>query len=86
VGHPPLPNLSGLSKEAAREVLEKNGFKNRGTTPGGYEKWYYPDGSRVQIRPDGEIVRTAPKIDGYRPRIGPDGARTDSHNTGERVQ
>jgi RHS repeat-associated protein len=81
-----LPDLTGLTREAARDILEENGFKNKGTTPGGYEKWYHPDGSRVQIRPDGEIVRTGPKVDGYRPRIDAEGNRTDSHNTGERVQ
>jgi RHS repeat-associated protein len=81
-----LPNLKGLSKDAARKALEQAGFKFKGLTEGGYEKWYAPDGSRVQIRPDGEVVRTDPKTDGYRPRIGPDGNRTDSHNTGETLQ
>jgi len=80
-----LRDLSGQTRQAAREVLKKSGYVAKGTTPGGYEKWYHPDGSRVQIRPDGEVVRTAPKADGYRPRIGPDGNRTSSHNTGERV-
>ena len=65
-----LPNLKGLSKDAARKALNEAGFKPHGTTPRGYEKWYAPDESRVQIRPDGEIVRTDPKTDGYRPRIG----------------
>jgi hypothetical protein len=82
-----LPNLKGLSKDAARKALEEAGFKFKGfTNPGNYEKWYAPDGSRVQIRPDGEVVRTDPTTNGYRPRIGPDGERTDIHNTGETLQ
>ena len=86
-----LPNLTGKTRAEARQALENVGFENKGTTPGGYEKWYHPDGSRVQIRPDGEIVRSAPNTSPagggpkYRPRIGPDGKRTTSHNTGEKL-
>ncbi|MGH9822316.1 MAG: RHS repeat domain-containing protein, partial [Blastocatellia bacterium] len=82
-----LPNLDGATREEAGTILRETGFEYKGTTPGGYEKWYHPDGSRVQIRPDGEVVRSGPKAgQGYRPRIGPDGQPTASHNTGERVQ
>jgi RHS repeat-associated protein len=86
-----LPNLAGKTRTDARQALKDVGFENKGTTPGGYEKWYHPDGSRVQIRPDGEVVRSAPKTSPagggakYRPRIGPDGKPTTSHNTGEKV-
>jgi len=69
--------------------LKTSGFEYRGKTEGGYEKHYHLDGSRVHIRPDGEIVRTGPKMTPqaggkkYRPRIGPDSNPTTSHNTGE---
>jgi RHS repeat-associated protein len=86
------PDLSGKTRDEARKELEKLGFKDNGTSPGGYEKWYHPDGSRVYIKPDGSISRTGPKIKnpdpnkrGYRPIIGPDGKPTSSHNTGETV-
>lgn len=84
-----LPNLAGRTRTEARQVLKDVGFQNKGTTPGGYEKWYHPDGSRVQIRPDGEVVRSAPKISPsgggpkYRPRIGQDENRRH-HTTQER--
>ena len=41
-----LRNLSGMSREAAQEVLEKSGFKPRPPTRGGYQQWVHPDGSR----------------------------------------
>ena len=88
-----LGNLSKLSRKEADEVLKNSGFEYKGKTPGGYDKYYHPDGSRVQIRPDGEIVRTAPKVQnsdpnksGYRPRIDSDGELTEEHNTGEYVK
>jgi RHS repeat-associated protein len=89
-GSEKLPDLTGKTPEEARGALADAGFVNKGTTGGGYEKWYHPDGSRVQVRPDGEVIRTGPKIQnpdpnlrGYRPRIGPDGKITESHNPGE---
>jgi RHS repeat-associated protein len=52
-----LRNLSGMSRAAARQELKKEGFQYKGNTAGGYEKWYHPDGSKIQIRPNGEVVR-----------------------------
>ncbi|MBC6419043.1 MAG: hypothetical protein GDA44_09775, partial [Prochloron sp. SP5CPC1] len=90
-----LPNLTGKTRNEARQELRNKGFDYRGVTPGGYEKWYHPDGSRVQIRPNGEVTRQGPKIiptDGgkkYRPAIGPNGERLTTpqeiHNTGENL-
>ncbi len=86
-----LKNLSGMARSEARQALKDAGFQDRGVSQGGYEKWYHPDGSRVQIRPDGEVVRTTRvwSADGgqkFPQRIGPDGAATSSHNTGEIVK
>ncbi len=85
-----LPDLSGKSKEEAEKELKKAGFEKKGTTKGGYEEYRHPDGSRVWVRPDGEIIRLGPKVQnpdpnkkGHRPRINPNGNVTDSHNTGE---
>lgn len=66
-----LPKLGGMTREAAREALEKNGFKPQGTTKGGYEKWGHPDGSKVWIGPDGGIDKIPPGGGGY--RVTPDG-------------
>lgn len=66
-----LPKLGGLTKEAAKEALEKNGFKQQGITKGGYEKWGHPDGSKVWIGPDGGIDKIPPGGPGY--RVTPDG-------------
>ena len=90
-----LPDLKGKTREEARKELGDAGYQDKGTTPGGYEKWYHPDGSRVLIRPNGEVTRTGPKVtpaDGgkkYRPAIGSDGQTLktpeDIHNTGENL-
>ena len=90
-----LPDLTGQTREQAREELRNVGYEYRGFTAGGYEKWYHPDGSRVQIRPSGEVTRVGPKVkpaDGgkkYNPAIGSDGRilRTpeEIHNTGENL-
>ncbi len=64
-----------------------------GPTSGDYDKFYHPDGSKVQIRPDGEVTRVGPKIQnpdpntkGFQPRIDQTGRRVgrdEPHNTGE---
>jgi hypothetical protein len=56
-----LRNLAGMSRTLARSELEKLGFKRKPNTAGGYERWRHADGSEVQIRPDGEVVQTAPR-------------------------
>ena len=70
--------------------MEEQGFKYKKRTKGGYEKFHHPDGSRIYIRPNGEIVRTGKKViskEGrkYAPRISPGGKRTESHSTGEKI-
>lgn len=93
-----LPNLTGLSRIRARLEMEKLGFRRLPNTGGGYERWKHPDGSEIQIRPNGEVVRTGPsqpKADGtgnFKPRIDPTGQEIpfkpggpNTHNTGEIV-
>jgi RHS repeat-associated protein len=87
-----LPNLTGKSREEADKELEDAGFSPKGETKGGYKEYRHPDGSRIWIRPNGDIVRLNPKVQpegggkGYRPRIGPDGTRIGTHNTGEKLK
>ncbi len=57
-----LPNLTGLILEAAIATLANNGFEFKSTTKGGYQTFEHPDGSVIHIRPNGELVRTGPKI------------------------
>jgi hypothetical protein len=91
VGAQNVTDLTGKSREEAVDELEESGFEHQGETEGGYDKWYHPDGSRIQIRPNGEVVRTGPKTtpeEGgkkYRPRYDQNGNKTDSHNTGEKL-
>jgi predicted RNA binding protein YcfA (HicA-like mRNA interferase family) len=72
-----LPKLGGMTREAAKETLEKNGFKKAGMTKGGYEKWVHPDGSKVWIGPDGGIDKIPPGGGGY--RVTPDGDLARPH-------
>ena len=47
-----LQDLTGKTREEARQILEDDGFVHKGDTERGCGKWYHPDGSRVQIRPN----------------------------------
>ncbi|HXG07306.1 MAG TPA: hypothetical protein VNI77_08290, partial [Nitrososphaera sp.] len=51
--------LDGLSRVEAEQALRDNGFKAKAPSPRGYVEWTHSDGSRVTIKPDGEIVRSA---------------------------
>jgi hypothetical protein len=62
-----LGRLNGLSRAEAREELTNNGFRTRGPSPAGNETWTHPDGSRVTIKSDGEIVRN-PNAEAVRSR------------------
>jgi hypothetical protein len=56
-----IGSLEGKSLGQITRILSKHGFTYRGTTAGGYQKFYSIGGSRqrmeVWIRPDGEVVR-----------------------------
>ncbi len=89
-----LPNLTGKTLSEALIILINQGFQFKTQTQGGYETFQHPDGSQIHIRPNGEIVRTGPKIkagDGksYRRRYNQYGNQIEfvsgakTHNTGE---
>lgn len=59
-----LPNLTGKTRLEARIVLSNHSFQFKSYTAGGYETYDHPDGSAIHLRPNGEIVRTGPKIRG----------------------
>ena len=89
-------SLTGQTLSAAITILESYGFQLQTSTKGGYQSFEHPDGSIINIRPNGEIVRTGPKIRGtdgktYRRRYNQDGNQikfepgAKTHNTGEKV-
>jgi len=91
-----LPDLTGQTLSAAIAILESYGFQFQTSTKGGYQSFEHPDGSIINIRPNGEIVRTGPQIRGtegktYRRRYNRDGNQikfepgAKTHNTGEKV-
>jgi len=72
--------------------LKEAGFNDKGETAGGYREFEHEDKSKIYIRPDGEVVRTGPKVQipdenkrGYRPRVDQHGKITQDHSTGEIV-
>lgn len=93
-----LPDLTGKPSAEAEQELQDAGFQDMGSTSGGYRKWYHPDGSRVQIAPNGQVKRTAPKTISpktgkkYRPRIDQNGQEIphnpggSEHETGEIIK
>ena len=63
-------DLSGMTRQEVDDFLRGLGAEIR-TTQRGYLEYEFADRSRVNIRPDGEVVRTPS------PRYGSDGRRTN---------
>lgn len=83
-----VPNLTQRTLLEAEQRLTELEFRFKNTTAGGYRQWKHADGSVIWIRPNGEVVRTGPKIRSssgkmYAPRIDQYGRRASEHNTGE---
>jgi beta-lactam-binding protein with PASTA domain len=89
-------SVKGLTLSAAIVTLANNGFEFKSATKGGYQTFEHPDGSVIHIRPNGEIVRTGPKIQDmngktYRRRYEQNGNQiqfvsgANTHNTGEKL-
>ncbi len=64
-----VPDLTGKTRAQADQILKGRGFNYKGKTPGGYDKYYHPDGGKIQIRSDGRVSRY----------YGSKGARVDQH-------
>ncbi len=87
-----LPSLDGLTQTQAHAVLEDNGFALRSISKSGaYAEYRAADSSNVTIElENGRVVRHS-KIDmgpaekNRTQRWNPDGTKTDSHDTGERL-
>lgn len=82
-----VPDLNGLSETEALAHLDSAGFVFRHVTQGGYREFRHADGSRIWIRPDGEVIRLGPKVPGrkYRSRYDARGVLTEEHSTGEKI-
>ena len=91
-----LPDQTGKTLSEVIIILESYGFQFQTSTKGNYQSFEHPDGSIIHIRPNGEIVRTGPKIRGtdgktYRRRYNRDGNQikfepgANTHSTGEKV-
>lgn len=83
-----LPNLTGLPAITAAQKIADAGFELRSSTKGGYLRYVHQDGSKLWIKPTGEVVRLGPKITSgggkkYNPRYDQAGRLTKSHSTGE---
>ncbi|MCW5970588.1 MAG: hypothetical protein KIT57_18970, partial [Blastocatellales bacterium] len=57
VGLRRVENLSRMSRDKARKILEEAGFKRKPNSPRGYEKYKNPNGDEVYIKPDGTVDR-----------------------------
>lgn len=71
--------------------LSRAGYKLHGITPSNYVRFRHTDSSEVWIRPNGEVVRLAPKVTPsgggkkYNPRVNSMGEILETHSTGEYV-
>jgi hypothetical protein len=52
-----LGSLKGVGTLETNKILKSSGFVFKGRTPGGYYKYYHPNGAKIQIRPDGQVYR-----------------------------
>src|SRR5262249_33769607 len=59
-----LPNLQGMSRVEAHIAIRNQGFEYHGTTRGGYVRYRHADGSEIWIRPNGEVMRYGPRVEG----------------------
>ncbi|MEL7064862.1 MAG: hypothetical protein AAFP00_14070, partial [Bacteroidota bacterium] len=71
-----LGDLEGLGPLKADKALKSNGFVFKGRTPGGYYKYYHPNGAKLQIRPDGQVYRYG---GGSGLKYNPDGSLSNLH-------
>ncbi|MFB6833393.1 polymorphic toxin-type HINT domain-containing protein [Streptomyces hydrogenans] len=82
-----VPNLNGKTVQEARAEIERGGFVFHSESGSGYIRYRHADGSEMYIRPDGEVMRLAPKVrpasgmgKSYHPRLDPEGRVTQNHD------
>ena len=81
-----------MNRADFHKLVRDRGFRYHNTTKGGYVRYDHPDGSRIWVRPDGQVIRLGPKIfppgggKGYRPHVDRDGKPVDTHDPDEWIQ
>ncbi|HGM2171717.1 TPA: septum formation inhibitor Maf, partial [Neisseria gonorrhoeae] len=46
------------TRDELRQALQEQGFRRTGSDAAQYETWKGPDGVKIDIRPNGEVIRT----------------------------
>ncbi len=63
---PPVEPIRPTTRDELRQALQEQGFRRTGSDTAQYETWKGPDGVKIDIRPNGEVIRTqrVPRTDG----------------------
>ncbi|WP_118804130.1 polymorphic toxin MafB class 3 [Neisseria lactamica] len=63
---PVVKSIKPTTRDELRQALQEQGFRRTGSDAAQYETWKGPDGVKIDIRPNGEVIRTqrVPRTDG----------------------
>ncbi|CWN43398.1 MafB family polymorphic toxin [Neisseria meningitidis] len=63
---PVVKSIRPTTRNELRQALQEQGFRRTGSDAAQYETWKGPDGVKIDIRPNGEVIRTqrVPRTDG----------------------
>ncbi|MCL6067851.1 polymorphic toxin MafB class 3 [Neisseria meningitidis] len=63
---PVVKSIRPTTRDELRQALQEQGFRRTGSDAAQYETWKGPDGVKIDIRPNGEVIRTqrVPRTDG----------------------
>lgn len=63
---PVVESIRPTTRDELRQALQEQGFRRTGSDTAQYETWKGPDGVKIDIRPNGEVIRTqrVPRTDG----------------------
>ncbi|WP_123814622.1 MafB family polymorphic toxin, partial [Neisseria meningitidis] len=63
---PVVKSIRPTTRDELRQALQEQGFRRTGSDEAQYETWKGPDGVKIDIRPNGEVIRTqrVPRTDG----------------------
>ncbi|WP_412033398.1 hypothetical protein [Neisseria gonorrhoeae] len=68
---PVVKSIRPTTRDELRQALQEQGFRRTGSDAAQYETWKGPDGVKIDIRPNGEVIRTqrVPRTDGVQENI-----------------
>ena len=55
---PVVKSIRPTTRDELRQALQEQGFRRTGSDAAQYETWKGPDGVKIDIRPNGEVIRT----------------------------